>query len=883
MGTLPARGDRRPGTGAPKLYRRPAAGGNEKPSGFIPRRPPFQPADRLPILNSTPAPNRPAIAGRLTMNPLLFESVLKGVFLGLWAYLALQQPATPDWPRFGRTVGWMAGGLALGLVAGAVAQVRRGYRPAANPKAFPLVVLFESPFWVYLGTVGGLGLGAVLNYDPNPARDWLAYCVAGGAVLGYGFHQLRQVTSWVWRFGLAAVVGAALVYLAVAYLDELPELATPAERQALGVAILIGLPFFYLLTFCGEAEESEIEIAALCAGLGIGLHLLGLSSGTNLLGGKVVFLLPIALYVVYATRVLPGLRVFKHTLRGYSALNAGRFADALQAFKRALRLNPASELATEGMWAVHQRVDVTRLPSDSPLLGHLDYQFCLDQAAGLLLGGRTPTAAEREKAGRMLDLVERQKPALLPRVDYLRAVSLTHAKQFDPAAETLSRLLDPETPNDPAARRAVLFPAWDLALRLHPELVRRLGDAELAKPGRRMEAIGAVERKLAESPNDPTAVELKTVLYAGLTEAEFVADAASGLPADFNFDYAEQLGLALADDADPGKRERGMAFLRVAGRGLPGRGPTIFTKLSEAADRAGRTDEAHGYREQVKRCGLQVGPKNLPPDQRQVYFATVKALAEEAEARGDYEAAIADLRLYLEGGSGELELYRKMADLYEKNKDPLNALLMTETALVYSGKDRDLLARKDKYYYSVEVDRLRAVREKVEPFFDADYCARKAKQILDQRDADGEMIDWALHLCRLARVVRPAALAVRVAEARCLLRKGERDEALRVLEDVREAKPAGGDDQEAWFQATKLLGDMYLDELNRPDLAVRCFTDYREYTRSGADTLYNIARAYEALGDTANAIKFYDAVTAYDQHPRYWDAKEAVRRLKGEA
>ena len=72
---------------------------------------------------------------------------------------------------------------------------------------------------------------------------------------------------------------------------------------------------------------------------------------------------------------------------------------------------------------------------------------------------------------------------------------------------------------------------------------------------------------------------------------------------------------------------------------------------------------------------------------------------------------------------------------------------------------------------------------------------------------------------------------------------------------------------------------MYLEELNRPDLAVKAFSDYKEFNKSGADTLYQLGRAYEALGDTANAIKFYNAVTAYEAHPRYWDAKEALRRF----
>jgi tetratricopeptide (TPR) repeat protein len=818
------------------------------------------------------------------MNPILREYLLKGIFLGLWAYLAvLQPPAAPDWPRFNRVLAATGIGLGLGLLIGAVMQIRRGFTPGANPLGFLLTVLMESPLWIYLGIVGGLAVGLVTQYDPVPEKNWLAYFVVGGVVLGYGFYQLRQVKEWVWRFGIAAAIGAALVYLALHYVGFILPPDDPFARQNFGWYVLIGLPFFYLLTFCGEAEESEVEIAALCAGLGVGLDMIGLSSGTGLLGGKLVLLFPVIVYFLYATRILPGMRVFKHALRGYSALHLGRHVEAVVAFKRALRLNPADKLATEGLWALHQRVDVTRLPPDSDLLRFLDYDFCLDKAAAYLFGDRPPTVEEQAKANAMLDLVERQRPALAARVDYLRAVGRTHAKQFDAAADTLARLLDPGAPYDPAVRNAVLFPAWDLALRLHPELVRRLGPAELDKPGRRMGAIGVTERRLAEAPTDPVANELKTVLYAGLSEAEFAADAASGPPADFNYDYVEQLGLALADAPDPAERDRGMAYLRIAGRGLPHRGPGIFARLADLAAKNGHADEVRGYLEQVKRSGLAAGPKNLPDDQRAVYYDALKKLADDAEARGEYEAAVGDLRLYLEGGKNELESFRKMADLYEKTGDPknvLNALLMTETALVYSGKDRDLLARKDKYYYSVDPDRLAAVREKVEPFFDVDYCVKKARQVLEGKDADVELLDWAIHLTRLAKVMRPEGNAVRYAEARGLLRKGEKDAALKVLEDLREAKKGSGDEEDAWYAATKTLAELYFNDYDRPDLAVRCYLDYREYSKSGADTLFQIARCYEAMGDKKNAIAFYETVTAYDQHPRYWDATEAVRRLK---
>ena len=813
------------------------------------------------------------------MRSVQFEYVLKGVFLGLWAFVALRQdPTNPNWNALRRVVEWMSAGLGVGLGVSLIWQLYRGYRPGRNPLGFLILVLLEGSFWIYLGLVGGLAAGLLLDpADPtNPRSDWLGFCTVAGAVLGFGFYQLRQIQDWTWRFGLAAGVGALLVAVAVFYIDS-PEklnITDPAARRTLGYFVLIGLPFFYLLTFCGDAEESEIEIAALCAAMALGIWMTGAAKGSM---EAISFLVPAVIYFVYSTRWLPGLKVFKHTLRGYGNLHVGRIRDALYSFRRARQINPKSQLANEGLWELHKRVDIATLANDPAALELLDYGFCLDRAGALLIGSGTPTPKARAEADGMLELVAKQKPETTARVDYLRAVSLTHAKHFDVAAETLHRLLDPETPYDAKWRKPVLFPAWDLALRLHPELVSRLGEAEVAKPGRRIEAIGAVERMLREAPDDPSAVELKRVLYSSLTEPEFVSAAASDAPTDFNYDYVEQLGLALVDDPDPTQKARGKAFLRIAGRGLPARGPAIFRKLADVtADPA----EARGYKEQVKRAGVNVGPKNLAPEMRATYFQTLNELVSDAEARGDYESAIGDLRLYMENGKNELEGYRKLAGLFEKNGDPLNALLMTETGLIYNSKDPDFLAKKDKYYYSVEPDRLEKVRDKVQGYFDINYCVAKATQILSQREPDLDTLDWGYHLVTLAGVVKPKNAGVMVAKARLLLRKGERQEGIRILEDIREIPVAKVDDEEAWYMATRILGDLYLNELERPDLAVQCFIDFKDHQKAGADTLYKIAQCYEAMKEPKKAIQFYETVTAYEGHPKYWDATEAVRRLK---
>ncbi|VTR93169.1 peptidase m48 ste24p : : TPR_1: TPR_1 [Gemmata massiliana] len=872
------------------------------------------------------------------------EYILKGLFFGLWAFFALQVPPSRDdaWKDIFWVLGWVCTGLAVGLILGVGRLVRRGVKPWENLKAFPLLVLLESPQFIYGGVMIGLMCGIMsgrelaqpwaqplaelvgLTWDDikhtPPVSEWLSFCAFGGAVLGFGLYRMRQMEDGRWRFLTGIGVAAAFVYLASEYILEIkvpdPTDATKsvslfesaASRVNLGIYLLLGLPFFYLLTFCGEAEESEVEIMTFCGVLGIALHLIGLGTALPGSGAATPFLVPIVIYFVYATRVLPGLRVFKHALRGFSYMNLGQLTLAIRFFRRALELNPNSELANEGMHQLHNSITLATLERHPDLVEELDFKMCLDRATGLLMV--PPTAAASEEAARFLDLVEQKKPVYLARVDYLRVIALIHAKQYDHASEALARLLSPETPGyHPTVRSQILFDSWFLALDGPKGVVERIGWPELNKPGRRMEAIGAVERKLAADAGNEKAKEYRNVLYTGLQEKEFVAAVAvAGAPKDFNYDYVEQLGHQLADDNDPERRERGLGYLRIAGRGLLGRAPAIFKKLADVSEKYGDPHSARGYTEQIKLAGRAFGPRNFAKDQREIYLNALRKLAALAEAEGDvfkaeadaadasgdaagrekkdaearpyYESAIADLQLYRDDGGGAvLEAYRKIAEMHGKMRDALNAVINTAAALEYSSSDADLIQKRDTYYYSVTVERLTRAKENVGKWFDVGYCVRKAMAVLNRADTDADLLEWATHLARLAKVIEPTSNRVRLVEARCLLRRGERDAGLQLLEDVREGQKGSGDEEEAWYNATRLLGQLYLEELNRPELAVRAYLDYKDYHKSGADTLFNIARCYEAMNDPANAIKYYNAVTVYEEHPKYWDAKEALRRL----
>ncbi len=842
------------------------------------------------------------------------EYLLKGLFLGLWLYAAVHA-AVDSGGRPDRGLLWIVAGVLCGLSVSlslaTVIQIRRGLRPWRNWLAFPVLVLLESPSFVYGGVVGGLLialltghpglLGWIAGTDASPGLNgesaaqaepppagllphaWLVYFAAGGLLLGYGFAKFRQTADRRWRLGLGLALAAAVIYVGIEYLNRLGGMDTPAARYWIAVYLLAGLPFFYLLTLCGETEESEVEIMAMSATLGVALHLLRVGELFPSGGGAVVLLVPLTIYFVYAVFLLPPLRLYKHLLRGYSYMHVGQLRTALEFLRRAQELDPNSRLAHDGLVQLHRRLTPEAIVADPALAAMVDYRLCLERAAALLM--QPPSPLQIQEAERFLHLVESKQPSLQARIDYLRTLLHLHRKEFDVAAELLRRLLDPIAGDyDPRVRAETLFDAWELALRLHPQMVARIGERELDHPGRRMEAIAAVERVLTQQPDHAAARELKINLYPTLKEEEFLETRQrhGRLPRDFDYAYVEQLGLALIERPEAADRNRGRGFLRIAALGQPQRAPQIHFKLAESFEQSGESEQAEQALQAVVQTAESLGIHQLTPEQKQAYLESLRRLASRAEEKQDYDTAIAHLRRYLEaGGTIVLETYRKLAELYAQKGDPLNAVLMVETALTYAPDDADLLRKKDSYYYSLQPARLEQVKDKVARWLDVDYCLRKAAAALNAKEPSVELLEWAGHLAALAAIMQPQGNAVRLTQARVLLRRGQRDEAVKILEDIHyESDKGSGGEEEAWYQATKMLGYLYLDELGRPENAVHCFLKYKDYYKSGADTLFAIARCYEALGDVRRAVQYYKAVTGFEGHPLVWEAHDALRRLQ---
>jgi tetratricopeptide (TPR) repeat protein len=111
--------------------------------------------------------------------------------------------------------------------------------------------------------------------------------------------------------------------------------------------------------------------------------------------------------------------------------------------------------------------------------------------------------------------------------------------------------------------------------------------------------------------------------------------------------------------------------------------------------------------------------------------------------------------------------------------------------------------------------------------------------------------------------------------------RGENAEAIAHLENIRQNKPAkfvNDEEARAWFFAHRLLGDLYVDD--KADQAVLCYKEFLTSDHAGADTYYRLGRAYEALGDSARAARCYETVTGYEQHPLYYEARDALDRVK---
>src|SRR5262249_40129989 len=158
------------------------------------------------------------------------------------------------------------------------------------------------PEMVYAGILLGMFAAALLLRKEAGDSKLLTIAVAGGAVLGTIFWLLRYVRVRLLRLGLGLLLGTALVGGILCWLGMVGDFGlpfqqlSPANPTIFGAQLLLGIPLFYLLTLVGREEETEVEIAAICAALGIGFAMLA-QRGSSL--QSLAILVPVLLYLWY--------------------------------------------------------------------------------------------------------------------------------------------------------------------------------------------------------------------------------------------------------------------------------------------------------------------------------------------------------------------------------------------------------------------------------------------------------------------------------------------------------------------------------------------------------------------------------------------------------
>ncbi|HMP01375.1 MAG TPA: hypothetical protein PKC45_02630 [Gemmatales bacterium] len=593
--------------------------------------------------------------------------------------------------------------------------------------------------------------------------------------------------------------------------------------------------------------------------------------------------LPVILFLVIQRWLLRPLQALQLTLAALGRHQHGQPREALLLLRSAADVQPESPWVRETYWQVQRGLEPSQLQADAELRQLVDPRLCLERAEAILLRRPPPTTHQLEEAQRLLALVADRAPQRRPEVHYWQTVADLHSGRADLPAPRLRELLDERSaaPEERASRAVVLVRAWELALWLHPRMAEQVGEPLLSE-GRRFDALAAAEEALQRQPGDPIAFQIKQRLYPSVTRAEYDQEV-GGQPAvsASRFDHAFCLEIGRSLLADPVRWRRGIELIEIAARGLPAEASGLLEAAWQQAAQHGDRELAHRLADASKTAGQQHGPGQLSETARGSYFAAIRFLAEEALARDDKPTAIAHLRLYAESPQAGVDTVRRLAELCEQEGDIIGTLIANAQCLVYDARQPAFLTLRDRSYFSLTPDALREHWERVRPAFDPNYCVNRARELLDVAGSGPPQADWAARLARLVLVPEPKHVSALVQLGRAELRLGRAPEGLAVLTDAHRlgSEPdAVGLDQEDWYLACRLLGDPHL-EAGQAAEAINYFTAYRQSSRSGADTLFKLAKAHEQVGNLKQARTCYEHV-AYYNHPLASEAKAALARLK---
>jgi tetratricopeptide (TPR) repeat protein len=807
--------------------------------------------------------------------PWIIEYLLKGLFLGL-AYLLVLTGQSSE--SVGRTAAWTVGAVALVLIVAILPTHSKPKALRGRWLARVVLSVLDRPLAVYVGVISGLVIAAWQN---GATVRQLALASLAGTLAGLILLAVVAFTGPVrrWIISVMLLALAAWWWFGPETLGRWAGLEQPGPVRAASVLVLLGL--FYLLVFAGRAEETELEVGLLCFGLALALVQLELPP----IAARVVVLAPLGLFVFYCERVRRNLAVFKHVIRGLSYEQQDNLREALRSYRWALRTNSGSELAAAGNWRVHRKIDLSSLAADTVMLELIDPLVCLDRAR-TLLSSNDDSLERLSEVGKLLEIVAYRRTDLPRTIGRERVLLHLAAGRSDDALNLVRDLtcLSAKQTADLADHEAeAQYRTWTIALR-DPRLAGCGGLALLDEPHKLFDFLAVIERRLRQIPNDETAAAFKTFVYEKVRLSDYEAYAERHPDDDMDwFDHAHCL--RLANGFGPDETARSIQYLRIAEFGLVDQRLSIWLQIAQRLSRQADRSSAEWYR-RIKQTALNLGPGKLSQVDRTAFFESVRHLAERARRDGDVEAAIENFELYSESPQAGLATQQTLKELYETRGDPVMAIKSVEAALTYQHDPesrRFWLGEKARLYRQLTAEMVQPLLAKVNRFFDFGHCYREALRLFADNGDSAEVIRY-LDLAALGG--ENFLLQVNYLLGRTYLRTANTSAAVECLEAVRARRPkrfVDADQETAFFTACRILADLWLDELGDPAKAVECLEIYKDYVKSGADTLFKLGRAFEALGNIARARKWYDMVLVYPSHPKAEAARAALARLSAES